>query len=172
MLSELCSLRLAGKISGDGEQFLPSPFIKIRKRTFSQIDRRQGGRLPAQAQWSAQQKLSVGWFMKELVDVRALIGDHGNANELIFERYTAKPAKNAFGNPASVVPFAYVRKVALALWESHAAVQAVSRTGTDAVPKSPAWFWIFFNAVAISCMSCSSPSKTGCGIQTVSQAAR
>src|SRR5947208_17175894 len=110
--------------------------------------------------------------MKELVDVRALIGDHGNANELIFERYTAKPAKNASGNPASVVPFAYVRKVALALWEYHAAAQAVSRTGTDAVPKSPAWFWLFFNAAAISGMSCSSPRKTRCGIQPVAHAAR
>src|SRR5437870_8366072 len=140
MLSELCSLRLAGKISGDGEQFLPSPFIKIRKRTFSQIDRRQGGRLPAQAQWSAQQKLSVGWFMKELVDVRALIGDHGNANELIFERYTAKPAKNAFGNPASVVPFAYVRQVAQELLEFHAASQACSRPGTDACHELPVCF--------------------------------
>src|SRR5437868_15110440 len=111
MLSELCSLRLAGKISGDGEQFLPSPFIKIRKRTISQIDRRQGGRLPAQAAWSAQQKVSDGWVMKALVDVRALIGDHGKTNERIVERYTAKPAENAFGNPASVVQFAYVRKV-------------------------------------------------------------
>jgi hypothetical protein len=90
------------------------------------------------ARWSAQEKLSVAWFVEEFVNVRALIDDHGDANELILEHNAAKPPKDAFRNPASIVRFANIRHVALALWECHAAVQAVSWTATDGVRNSPA----------------------------------